>query len=58
MPVLIFFGAVINVLYYLGAVQYALLKLSWCINVVMGTSPTESVNAAANIFFGQANRSH
>jgi nucleoside permease NupC len=52
MPVVIYFGAMINMLYYFGIIQYVILKVSWVVNVLMGTSPTESVNATANIFLG------
>jgi nucleoside permease NupC len=52
MPVLIFFSAIINVLYHYGIVQYFILKVSWLINFIMGTSPTESITATANIFLG------
>ncbi|CAF0726574.1 unnamed protein product [Brachionus calyciflorus] len=51
-PVIIFFSAVINLLYYFGFVQYMILKLAWLVNLIMGTSPTESMNATANIFLG------
>ncbi|RNA39661.1 solute carrier family 28 member 3 [Brachionus plicatilis] len=51
-PVIIFFSAVINILYYFGFVQYLILKLAWLVNLLMGTSPTESMNATANIFLG------
>ena len=52
MPVLIFFSSIINVLYHYGIVQYFILKVSWLINFIMGTSPTESITATANIFLG------
>ena len=29
-----------------------ILKLAWAVNFIMGTSPTESMNATANIFLG------
>lgn len=51
-PVIIFFSAVINLLYYFGLVQYLILKLAWLVNFLLGTSPTESMNATANIFLG------
>ncbi|CAF0781890.1 unnamed protein product [Brachionus calyciflorus] len=51
--VIIFFGAMVNFFYYIGLLQFVILKLSFVINKLMGTSPTESVNAAANIFVGQ-----
>ena len=53
MPVIIFFSAIVNILYYVGVIQYVILKLSFIINKLMHTSPTESVNATANIFLGQ-----
>ena len=53
MPVLIFFSSIINVLYHYGVVQYFILKVSWVINKTMGTSPTESITATANIFLGE-----
>lgn len=53
LPVIIFFSAMINLFYYLGILQYFILKLSWVINKLMGTSPTESINTVANIFIGQ-----
>ena len=46
----------INVLYYVGAVQYLIVKMGWLINFLMGTSMTESINATANIFIGQSGK--
>jgi len=37
----------------LGAIQYVILKVAWVVNFLMGTTPTESMNATANIFLGQ-----
>lgn len=45
MPVVIFFSAIVNILYYFGAIQFILLKIAWMMNMLMGTSPTESVNS-------------
>ncbi len=53
MPVIIFFSAIVNLLYYVGAIQYVILKFSFAVNKLMNTSPTESINATANIFLGQ-----
>lgn len=36
----------------MGVVQYVILKVAWLLNFLMGTSPTESMNATANIFVG------
>jgi pyrimidine nucleoside transport protein len=49
----VFFSAIINLLYFLGAIQYVILKVAWIVNFLMGTTPTESMNATANIFLGQ-----
>lgn len=40
-------------LYYVGAIQYLILKFSWVVNKLMDKSPTESMNAVASIFLGQ-----
>ena len=56
MPVVIFFGSFVNLLYYFGAIQYIILKVSFLINTIMGTSPTESMNSTANVFLGMVNR--
>ena len=50
---IVFFSAIINMLYFLGAIQYVILKVAWVVNFLMGTTPTESMNATANIFLGQ-----
>ena len=52
MPVVIFFSAIVNILYYFGAIQFVLLKIAWVMNKLMGTSPTESINSVANVFLG------
>ncbi|XP_070212498.1 uncharacterized transporter YutK-like isoform X2 [Littorina saxatilis] len=50
MPTLIFFNAVISMLYYLGAVQVFIATFGKFLSFCIGTSPIESVNAAANLF--------
>ncbi len=52
MPVVIYFSAIVNVLYYYGVIQYILLKLAWIMNFLMDTSPTESVICVSNSFLG------
>ena len=52
MPVVIFFSAIVNILYYFGAIQFVLLKIAWVMNKLLGTSPTESINSVANVFLG------
>ncbi|XP_043916260.1 solute carrier family 28 member 3 [Protopterus annectens] len=53
LPIVIFFSTVISMLYYIGFMQWLILKVGWCMQITMGTSPTESMVAAGNIFIGQ-----
>uniref|UniRef100_A0A8B9K428 Sodium/nucleoside cotransporter n=1 Tax=Astyanax mexicanus TaxID=7994 RepID=A0A8B9K428_ASTMX len=53
LPIVIFFSSVMSVLYYLGVMQWVILKISWIMQITMGTSPTESLSVAGNIFVGQ-----
>ena len=50
---IIFFSTVIAVAYYLGFMQVIILKVAFVMQLLMGTTAAESVNAAANIFIGQ-----
>lgn len=40
-------------MFYLGALQWIVLKMGWLLSVTVGTTAAESLNAAANIFLGQ-----
>jgi len=51
-PTVIFFGAVVAVFFYLGALQWIIVRLAWAMRLLLGTSCGESVNATANIFIG------
>jgi len=53
LPVVVFFSAFTYVIYYLGIIQVVIKKIAWLLQITMGTSPAESVNAAGNIFIGQ-----
>ncbi|XP_072032376.1 solute carrier family 28 member 3-like [Amphiura filiformis] len=53
LPVVIYFSAVITVLYYLGTMQVVIMKIAWLMQKTMQTSASESLNAAGNIFVGQ-----
>jgi pyrimidine nucleoside transport protein len=53
LPCIVFFSAMVSLLFYLGLAQYVIIKLAWVVNKLMGTSMAESVNATANIFMGQ-----
>ncbi|XP_036383538.1 solute carrier family 28 member 3-like [Megalops cyprinoides] len=53
LPIVVFFSTVISMLYYLGFMQWLILKVGFVMQITMGTSPTESMVAAGNIFVGQ-----
>ena len=53
LPTLIFFSALISVLYYLGIMQWVIRILGGALQKALGTSRAESMSAAANIFVGQ-----
>lgn len=53
LPIIVFFSSVMSILYFLGIMQWLILKISWVMQVTMGTSPTETLSVAGNIFVGQ-----
>lgn len=53
LPVIIFFSALISVLYYLGIMKWVINILGGALSKLLGTSRTESLSATANIFVGQ-----
>ena len=54
LPVIIFFSALISILYYLGIMQFIIKWVGGAIQKVTGISKVESLCAAANIFVGQS----
>ncbi|OMH79598.1 Sodium/nucleoside cotransporter 2 [Zancudomyces culisetae] len=52
-PAIIFFVSFIQMVYYLGGMQWLVGKLSWFFTKVMNTSGAESVVASASPFVGQ-----
>lgn len=54
LPVIIFFSALISILYYLGVMQFIIKWVGGGIQKVTGISKVESLCAAANIFVGQS----
>jgi CNT family concentrative nucleoside transporter len=54
LPVIIFFAALVSVLYHLGIMQLIVRWLGGAIEFVVGVSKVESLCAAANIFVGQS----
>lgn len=53
LPVIIFFSALISVLYYVGIMKWVINILGGALSKLLGTSRTESLSATANIFVGQ-----
>jgi nucleoside permease NupC len=47
-----FLSFAVQILYYYGIMQWVVIKLGWFIQVSMGTTVCESVNAAASVFLG------
>ncbi|XP_055134962.1 sodium/nucleoside cotransporter 2 isoform X4 [Symphalangus syndactylus] len=52
LPIIIFFGCVMSILYYLGLVQWVVQKVAWFLQITMGTTATETLAVAGNIFVG------
>lgn len=53
LPVVIFFSALISVLYYLKIMQFFIKIIGGVLSSLLGTRKAESMSAAANIFVGQ-----
>lgn len=54
LPVIIFFAALISILYYLGIMQLVIKWIGGGLEKITGVSKVESLSAAANIFVGQS----
>jgi CNT family concentrative nucleoside transporter len=52
LPVIVFFSALMSVLYYLGVMQKVVALLGGALHRLVGTSETESMSAVSNIFVG------
>ncbi len=53
LPVIIFFSALMSVLYHMKIMQWIVKLVGGALRKVVGTGRVESLNAAANIFIGQ-----
>ena len=53
LPIIIFFAALMAVLYHLHVMQLIVRVVGTALQKVIGTGPVESMNAAANVFVGQ-----
>ncbi|MFM5916946.1 MAG: NupC/NupG family nucleoside CNT transporter [Novosphingobium sp.] len=54
LPVIIFFAALISVLYYVGIMQLVIRWVGGGLEKITGISKVESLSAASNIFVGQS----
>ncbi len=54
LPVIIFFAALISILYYLGIMQFIIRWIGGGLEKITGISKVESLCAASNIFVGQS----
>jgi CNT family concentrative nucleoside transporter len=53
LPTIIFFSALMSVLYYLGLMQWIVKGLAFVMQKTLGTSGAETLSASGNIFLGQ-----
>ncbi|OYW50414.1 MAG: NupC/NupG family nucleoside CNT transporter [Novosphingobium sp. 28-62-57] len=54
LPVIVFFAALISILYYIGVMQLVIRWIGGALEKVTGISKVESLCAASNIFVGQS----
>jgi CNT family concentrative nucleoside transporter len=53
LPTIIFFSALMSVLYYLNIMQLVVKGIAWVMQKTLGTSGAETLSASGNIFLGQ-----
>ncbi len=53
LPIIIFFSALMSVMYYLRIMEWIVRLVGGFLHKVIGTGAVESMNAAANVFVGQ-----
>ena len=53
LPTIVFFGALMSVLYHFGIIQRIVRVIAWVMTRALRTSGSESLSAAINIFVGQ-----
>ena len=53
LPIIIFFSALMSVLYHIRVMEWIVKLVGGFLHKVIGTGAVESMNAAANIFVGQ-----
>ena len=52
LPTVIFFSALMSILYHLGIMQRLVWAMAWVMRFTLGTSGAETLAAAANVFVG------
>ena len=53
LPTIIFFAALMGILYHLGIMQRIVQGMAWIMEKLLGTSGAESLSVAASVFIGQ-----
>jgi CNT family concentrative nucleoside transporter len=53
LPTIVFFSALMSLLYHIGVMQRVVRAIAWLMMKTLGTSGAESLSAAGNIFVGQ-----
>ncbi len=53
LPIIIFFAALMSVLYYVGIMPRVVAVMAWMLRKTLGVTGTEALSAAANVFLGQ-----
>lgn len=53
LQVLVFFASVVTLLYYYGIIQYLLKRMAHIMQLTLGTTAVESLNACSCVFLGQ-----
>lgn len=53
LPTVIFFSALVSLLYYAGILQRVVKGIAWVVQKTMGTSGSETLSVAGSIFVGQ-----
>merc|ERR1719461_1230595 len=53
LPTVVFFSSIVYLLYWMGVLQKVISSIAFFMQVTLGTSASESLSAAGNIFVGQ-----
>jgi len=53
LSIIYFFNFMVSIFFYLGTMRWIVVKLGWLLQISVGTTACESMNAAGNIFLGQ-----